>query len=144
MKHAIEFMDLLAGTRLAMTLKKFQFSVCEPNFWGMGLLLSGPLNLNIIRLYKQDSMAIVEGIQIRQSPCRHLFHRPCLDKRWDHLVCRSCLISEEATKNIRLSEQNLLDELVVWCSSFHKADYHHVLNMAINEDLIYYVFCLFL
>lgn len=71
-----------------------------------------------------------EGVEIRQLPCCHLFHRPCLDKWLDHQqitcpLCRSCLISEEAAKNIRLREQELTEELVFWCSSFQEAAYHH-------------------
>lgn len=70
-----------------------------------------------------------EGVEIRQLPCCHLFHRSCLDKWLDHQqitcpLCRSCLISEEAAKNIRLREQELTDELVFWCSSFQDAAYH--------------------
>uniref|UniRef100_A0A0D6R3W6 RING-type domain-containing protein n=1 Tax=Araucaria cunninghamii TaxID=56994 RepID=A0A0D6R3W6_ARACU len=66
-----------------------------------------------------------EGVEIRQLPCCHFFHRPCLDKWLDHQqttcpLCRSCLI----TQDMRLREHELTDELLFWYSSFQEAGYH--------------------
>lgn len=72
----------------------------------------------------------VEGDGIHRLPrCDHIFHQGCIAKWLDHQhntcpLCRSSLISEDLTWRYRRREQELVEELILWFSSFHGSALH--------------------
>ncbi|MCO5552386.1 hypothetical protein L7F22_005897 [Adiantum nelumboides] len=71
-----------------------------------------------------------EGDGIHKLPrCDHIFHQACISKWLDHQqntcpLCRSSLISEDLTWRYRRREQELVEELILWFSSFHGSAFH--------------------
>eukprot|EP00249_Psilotum_nudum_P031640 c4601_g1_i1 orf=664-1221(-) len=60
--------------------------------------------------------------------CSHAFHKACLDKWLDHRqttcpLCRSSLMPKGVARKLRQREQELSEELMLWFSSFHGADF---------------------
>ncbi|KAI0500033.1 hypothetical protein KFK09_018241 [Dendrobium nobile] len=63
--------------------------------------------------------SLEEGEGTRKLPCRHMFHRECVD-RWLALcrrTCPLCRLSIDA-KFFSFGELDYNDELVIWFSTF--------------------------
>ncbi|KAH7435282.1 hypothetical protein KP509_06G057500 [Ceratopteris richardii] len=72
----------------------------------------------------------VEGDGIHRLPrCDHIFHQGCLSKWLDHQqntcpLCRASLVSDDLQWRYRRREQELVEELILWFSSFHGSAFH--------------------
>ncbi|KAJ0964063.1 hypothetical protein J5N97_029185 [Dioscorea zingiberensis] len=68
--------------------------------------------------------SLAGGAATRKLPCRHLFHRECVN-RWLALcqrtcpLCRICVDTQVSKRGEELTE-----ELVIWFSSFHVAGFY--------------------
>ncbi|XP_068640789.1 E3 ubiquitin-protein ligase RHA2A-like [Aristolochia californica] len=60
----------------------------------------------------------------RRLPCRHLFHRVCVD-RWLNFYQKTCPLCRIPVADGGLSwwKEELTDEMVIWFSSFHVAGF---------------------
>lgn len=67
-------------------------------------------------------------------PCLHEFHRECIN-RWFNVcrkTCPICRLSMEGEEKVRLTREELTEEMVIWFSSFHVGGFW-VLRLSLIE-----------
>ncbi|KAH7692326.1 Zinc finger RING/FYVE/PHD-type protein [Dioscorea alata] len=66
--------------------------------------------------------SLAGGAATRKLPCRHLFHRECVN-RWLALCQRTCPLCRVCVDGQGSKREELTEELVIWFSSFHVAGF---------------------